>query len=50
VLDKVRDAAALRAFMPRAARQPHTDADRPHLRHPLGENAKAVIENVSNDW
>ena len=37
VLDEVRDAAALGRFVPRAARQPHADADRAHLRHRLGE-------------
>ena len=49
VLDEVRDAAAVGGFVPRAARQPDADADRTHLRHLLGEDAEAVIENVSND-
>ena len=49
VLDEMRDAAALGRLVPRAARQPDADADRAHLRHPLGEDAKAVIENVSDD-
>jgi hypothetical protein len=48
VLDEVRDAAAFRLFMPRSARQPHADADGSDLRHPLGEDAEAVIENVSD--
>ena len=50
VLDEVGDAAALGRFVARAARQPDADADRADLRHPLGEDAKAVVENVSNDW
>ena len=49
VLDEVRDAAALGRFVARAARQPDADADRADLRHPLGEKAEAVIENVSDD-
>ena len=49
VLDEVRDAAALGRFVARPARQPDADADRADLRHPLGENAEAVIENVSDD-
>ena len=49
VLDEMRDAAALGRFVARSAGQPDADADRTDLRHPLGENAKAVIENVSDD-
>ena len=49
VLDEVRDAAALGRFVARPARQPHADADRTDLRHPLGEKTKAVIENVSDN-
>ena len=49
VLDKMRDAAALGRFVARAARQPDADADRAHLRHPLREETKAVIEDVAND-
>ena len=49
VLDEMGDAAALGRFVARAARQPDADADRADLRHPLGENTKAVIENVSDD-
>ena len=49
VLDEMRDAAALGRFVPRPARQPDADADRADLRHPLGENPKTVIENVSDD-
>ena len=47
VLDEVGDAAALGCFVARAARQPDADADRADLRHPLGEDAEPVIENVS---
>ena len=49
VLDEMRDAAALSRFVPRPARQPDADADRADLRHPLGENAEPVVENVSDD-
>ena len=49
VLDKVRDAAALGGLVAGPARQPDADADRADLRHPLGEDAEAVVENVSND-
>ena len=49
VLDKMRDAALFRCFMPGAAGQPDADTDRPHLSHPLGQDPKAVIENVSDD-
>jgi hypothetical protein len=49
VFVEMRDAAALGCFVSGPPREPHTDADRSHVRHPLGENAKAVIENVSDD-
>ena len=49
VLDEVRDAAALGRFVARPARQPHSNTDRADLRHPLREDAKSVIENVSDD-
>ena len=42
VLDEMRDAALVGAFVPRAARQPDADADRAHLSHALGENTKPV--------
>ncbi len=48
VLDEVGNAAAFSGLVTRPARQPHADADRTHLRHPLGEDPKAVIENVSD--
>ena len=49
VLDEVRDAAVFVGLVPRAARQPDADAHRPHVRHRLGDEPKAVIENVAND-
>ena len=49
VLDEVRDAAALGGLVPRPARQPDADADGAHVRHRLGEETKAVVENVSDD-
>ena len=49
VLDEMGDAAALGGFVARSARQPHADADRTNLRHPLGEKTKTVIENVSDN-
>ena len=49
MLDEVGDAAALGRFVPRAARQPDTDADRPDFGHLLGEKTEPVIENVSDD-
>src|SRR5262245_63401904 len=49
MFDEVGDAAALRRFVTRSARQPHANADRADLCHPLGENTKPVIENVSDD-
>jgi hypothetical protein len=48
VLDEMRDTAALGRFVARSTGQPHADADRTDLRHPLGENPKAVVENVSD--
>src|SRR5439155_21855678 len=49
VLDKVRDAALLGGFMARASCEPDADADGAHLSHALGQDAKAVVENVSDD-
>ncbi len=49
VLDKMGHAAPLSGFVTRAAGEPHADADGSHLRHALCQNAKPVIENVSND-
>src|SRR5206468_8097981 len=49
VLDEMRDAPALGRFVAGAPGEPYADADRSDLRHLLGEKAKSVIENVSND-
>ena len=49
VLDEMRDAAALRRLVPRSPGQPHADADRTHLRHPLRQETNAVAQNVSDD-
>ena len=49
VLDEMRDAALLGGLVARAARQPDADADRTDVRHPLGEEAKAVVEHVADD-
>jgi len=40
------NAALSAAFVPRAARQPDADADRPHLSHALGEDTKLITKNV----
>ena len=49
VLNEVRDPAAVSRLVPRSPRQPDANADRTDLRHPLGQNTKAVIENISDD-
>ena len=49
VLHEVRDAAALGRFVAGPPRQPDADADRADLRHPLRQDAQAVIEGVGND-
>ena len=49
VLDEMGDAALVGALVAGAARQPDPDADRPHLCHALGEDAKPVTQNVSDD-
>jgi hypothetical protein len=43
------DSAAIGRLMARSAREPDADAHRTHLRHPIGEKTKAIIENVSDD-
>jgi hypothetical protein len=45
----VSDAALLGCFMPGSAGQPDANADRADLRHPLGEDAEPVIENVPDN-
>ena len=42
VLDEVGDAALLLRLVPRAASQPHADADRAHVRHPLGKETETI--------
>ncbi len=49
VLHEMRNAAALGVFVSRPACQPHADADRTNLRHPLRQDAEAVIEHVSDN-
>ena len=49
VLDEVGDAALLRGLVAGPARQPDADADRAHVRHPLGEEAEAVSKHVADD-
>ena len=49
VLDEMGNAAAIGALVARPAREPHPNADRADLGHPLGEKTKAVIENVCDD-
>ena len=49
MLDEVRNTAPLLVFMPGATRQPDADADRPHVRHRLGEKTEAVGENLAHD-
>ena len=49
VLDEVGDAAALVGLVARAARQPHADADRTDVRHGLGDESKAVVENIADN-
>ena len=49
VLDKMRDPALLNRLVTRAAGEPDTDAHGSHVRHPLGEEAKAVRKHVAGD-
>ena len=49
VLDEVGDAALLLRLVARAAREPHADADRAHVRHPLGEETETVRQHVADD-
>ena len=49
VLDEVGDAAALVGLVARAARQPHPDADGTDVRHGLGDESKAVVENIADN-
>jgi hypothetical protein len=49
VLDKMGDAALFERFVTRPAREPHTDAHRSDVRHPLGQEAETVGKHVAND-
>ena len=49
VFDEMRNAAALRRFMTRAASQPDAHADGADLCHALRQDAETVIEHVSDD-
>jgi hypothetical protein len=49
VLDEMGDAALLDRLVTRTAREPDADADRPHMRHPLRQDAEAVGKHVAND-
>ena len=43
VLDKMSDAAVFVALVPRAARQPHTQADRAHVAHRFSDETNPVV-------
>ena len=49
VLDEVSDAALLLCLVTRAPSEPDTDADRAHVRHPLGEESETIREHVADD-
>ena len=49
VLDEVGDAALLLGLVTRAARQPDADADRAHMRHPLGKETETIRKHVADD-
>ena len=49
VLDEMRDTALLLRLVARAAREPDADADRTHVRHPLGEKTETVGKHVADD-
>src|SRR5262245_8940752 len=36
-------------LVPRTARKPDANADRPHVRHPLGKKPKAIRKHVADD-
>ena len=48
VLDEMRDAGLRIGLVARPARQPHADGDGPHVRHRLGDEPKAGIENLAD--
>src|SRR5215475_7761560 len=43
------DAALCLWLMTRTARKPNPDADRPHVRHPLGKKPEAIGKHVADD-
>ena len=49
VLDEMSDAALLHRLVTRATSEPDADADRAHVRHPLGEESKTIREHVADD-
>jgi hypothetical protein len=49
VLDKMRDAALFLRLMTRPTGEPDADAHRPHVRHPLRQDAEPVGQDVAND-
>ena len=49
VLDEVRDAALFVRLVARAARQPHTEADRAHVAHRFSDETNPVVECVANN-
>ena len=49
VLDEMRDAAVFVGLVPRAARQPHAEADRTNMAHRFSDETNPVIECVANN-
>ena len=49
VLDEMGDAAVLVRFVPRPAREPHTEADGTHMSHRFSHETNPVIECVANN-
>ena len=48
-LDKLRDATPILRLMPRTAREPHADAHRTNLRHPLREKTEPIRQHLADD-
>jgi hypothetical protein len=49
VLDEVRDAGVSLGLVAGSAREPDPDADRPHVRHALGDEPHTVSQDVAAD-
>ena len=49
VLDEMRDPALRFRLVTRPARQPDADTDGTDVRHPLGQNAEPIRQNVADD-